>query len=83
MAAFAFPEESTTPAASPSRRWLLLTITGAAVARFVVKTPAAGTGLRLLVTSIATSGLPLGLMPIAAPPASKPLAAVILMALIL
>src|SRR5581483_4316908 len=79
VAALAFPELRTTAAARPSARWLRVTWTGAAVARFVVKTPAALTARRSLVATIARSGAPDALMPHASPPASNPGTAVTLM----
>jgi hypothetical protein len=44
VAAFAFPEFNTTADARPLARWRFEICTGAACARFVVKTPAAATG---------------------------------------
>ena len=80
VAALAFPELSTTAAARPSRKWSLLTCTGAACTRFVVNTAVAGTGRRSVVATRARSSTASGLMPHAMPPASKPVAAVTLTA---
>ena len=72
VAALALPELSTTAAARPSARWRRLICTGAAATRLVVNTPAAATGARSTVATIARSGAPDALMPQASPPASNP-----------
>src|SRR3954452_4745112 len=79
VAALALPDDSTTAAARPSARWSRLICTGAAQARLVVNTPAAGTAVRSSVATIARSGAPDSLIPHAAPPATNPFAAVTLM----
>src|SRR5262245_35716159 len=79
VAALALPELSTTAAARPSARWRRLICTGAAVARLVVKTPAALTGARFAVATSDRSGAPEALMPQAIPAASNPSTAVTLM----
>ncbi len=56
-----------------------LICTGAAATRLEVNTPVAATGAWSVVATIARSGAPDGLMPLARPPASNPDAAVTLM----
>ena len=80
VAALALPELRTTAAACPSARCWRLIWTGAAVARLVVNTPAAGTGRRSAVATRARSGSPFALTPQATPAASKPGTAVTLTA---
>src|SRR3954451_12827225 len=80
VAAFALPDDSTTAAARPSVRCSRLICTGAAQARLVVNTPAAGAAVRSSVATIARSGAPDSLMPHAAPPAANPFGAVTLIA---
>ena len=65
VAALALPLLRTTAAARPpvAARWARLTSTGAALARFVVNTPAAATGRPSAVATRARSGSPLALMP--------------------
>ena len=81
VAALAFPDEMITAAASPpvAARWARLTVTGAAAARLVVKTPAAGTARPSSVATRARSKAPDALIPHARPAATKPFGAVTLM----
>ena len=80
VAAFALPDVSTTPAALPlvAARWVRLTWTGAAAARFEVNTPAHGTAWPSAVATTATSSASFALMPADPPAATKPLGAVTL-----
>ena len=65
VAALALPDVRITPAARPpvAARWARLTWTGAAAARLVVNTPAAGTARPSDVATTATSGTSAALMP--------------------
>ena len=71
VAALALPEVRMTPAARPpvAARWARLTCTGAAAARLVVKTPAAGTARPSAVATTATSWR-LGRLDAGEPPAA-------------
>ena len=72
VAALALPELSTTAAARPSWRWMRLICTGAAATRLDVNTPVAATAAWSAVATMARSGAPDGLMPLANPPRSNP-----------